>query len=264
MPNLPKLDPIDLASLMASKVCHDIISPVGAINNAIQVMADDDSVDTKQFADDLIERSAIAASDKLRFARMAFGAGGKPGSPIDTGEAEEVAKLFMAHEKADLVWVGDRMMVAKERTKLLLNLIYQSAFAVPRGGEVTATIEGRDDEATFVVRCSGKRARVPEVMLEMLNGTFEGPVTASHVQPLLDADAGGKRRAGSERAAGWRGCGAGGEVGFERVAPCELLHLPFGHAFPIPRFRLSANPGVDLRSSRNRSIGTGRVPRGHS
>ena len=184
MAELPDVSPLDLAALIASKVCHDIISPVGALANGLEVLDENESEDMRGFAMDLIQKSSAQASAKLKFARLAFGAGGSAGASIDTGDAREVAEGYMAFEKADLEWAGERMLVPKTRVKLLLNLVFLAAHCVPRGGTVGVSVEGRDENATFRLRCVGPRARVPKDLVAYLHGTHEGEPTASDVQPL--------------------------------------------------------------------------------
>src|SRR6202008_3930697 len=90
---------LDLAALLCSRVCHDLISPVGAIVNGIEVLEEDKDEETKTFALDLIKKSAYQASAKLQFCRLAFGAAGSAGAPIDLGGAEKVARGVLGQEK---------------------------------------------------------------------------------------------------------------------------------------------------------------------
>ena len=102
-PNLTLTGP-DLAALLCSRVCHDIISPVGAINNGLELL-DEGGADAD--AMDLIRTSALNASVRLKFARLAFGASGSVGASIDTGEAEKAAKDFASVEKkTEVTWTG--------------------------------------------------------------------------------------------------------------------------------------------------------------
>ena len=102
MADIFTLSAAELSALLCSRVCHDIISPVGAINNGLEVLAEDNNEEMREFAMDLIRKSARQASAKLQFARLAFGAAGSAGASIDLGDAENVAKGFMAGEKADI------------------------------------------------------------------------------------------------------------------------------------------------------------------
>ncbi len=183
MPNLPTLSALDMAALLASRVCHDIISPVGALANGLEVLEEDQGEEMREFAMDLITKSAKSASAKLKFSRLAFGASGSAGASIDTGEAHDVVALYMAGEKADFTWEGSRSLVPKNRVKLLLNLVLISLGAVPRGGNVGVQIHGEGDTATFTLRCVGPKARVPADFVDMLNGTVEGEVSAHGIQP---------------------------------------------------------------------------------
>ena len=83
---------LDLAALLCSRVCHDLISPVGAIVNGLEVLEEDKDEETKTFALDLIKKSAHQASAKLQFCRLAFGAAGSAGAQIDLGDAEKAAR----------------------------------------------------------------------------------------------------------------------------------------------------------------------------
>src|SRR5499426_4290512 len=109
------LEPLDLAALLCSRVCHDLISPVGAIMNGIEVMEDDSDEETKTFAMDLIKKSAKTASAKLQFCRIAFGAAGSAGAQVDTGDAETMARGFIEDEKTRLTWNLPRTLQPKNR-----------------------------------------------------------------------------------------------------------------------------------------------------
>ena len=135
---------LDLAALLCSRVCHDLISSVGAIVNGIEVLEEDKDEETKTFALDLIKKSAHQASAKLQFCRLAFGAAGSAGAQIDLGDAEKVARGLFEDNKTTLVWNMPRELLAKNRVKLLLNMVLIAAGAVSRGG--TLTVEPRLSE----------------------------------------------------------------------------------------------------------------------
>ena len=183
MPNLPTLSALDLAALLASRVCHDIISPVGALANGLEVLEEDQSEEMREFAMELIKKSAKSATAKLKFSRLAFGASGSADSQIDTGEAEDVVRDYMDGEKSDFTWEGIRSLVPKNRVKLLLNMILISLGAIPRGGNLGIQVHGEGETTSFTIRCVGPKARVPGEFLDMLNGIVEGEVSAHGVQP---------------------------------------------------------------------------------
>ena len=128
---------LDLAALLCSRVCHDLISPVGAIVNGLEVIEEDKDEETKTFALDLIKKSAQQASAKLQFCRLAFGAAGSAGAQIETGDAERVVRGLIEDGKTTIAWNLPRELVAKNRVKLLLNMMVVAAGAIPRGGTLT-------------------------------------------------------------------------------------------------------------------------------
>ena len=180
-----EISPLDLAALLCSRVCHDIISPVGAINNGLEVLEEDSGGDMQEFAMELIRKSARTASNKLQFARIAFGAAGSAGAEIDTGDAEKVAQGLMESEKASLTWTGTRVLMGKNRVKLMLNLLLVANAAIPRGGEIALTIEGAPDAPTFRFVATGKNARIPADVEARLAGDLELDQLDAHVvQPV--------------------------------------------------------------------------------
>ncbi len=108
MPTNPILDDLDLAALLCSRVCHDVISPVGAIANGLEVLEEEDDEEMRKIAFDLVSKSAKQASAKLQFCRLAFGAAGSAGANIDLGEAGDVAMMFVGAEKVELKWLAPR------------------------------------------------------------------------------------------------------------------------------------------------------------
>jgi histidine phosphotransferase ChpT len=178
-----ELEALDLAALLCSRVCHDIISPVGAIINGLEVLDENNSQEMKDFAFGLIRRSASQASAKLQFARLAFGAAGSTGAEIDLGDAEKVATGYMEGEKASFAFEAPRVLMGKNFVKLLLNLILLANQAIPRGGSIKVAVEGTKEAPRFVLRASGTAARVPPAFEKMVPGDIAGmTVDAQAVQ----------------------------------------------------------------------------------
>ena len=178
-----ELGALDLAALLSSRICHDIISPVGAIINGLEVLDEEKDEGMKAFAFDLIRKSATQASAKLQFARLAFGAAGSAGAEIDLGDAEKVAVGYMKGEKPEFSFTAPRAFMAKDRVKLLLNLILLANAAIPRGGEVSVTVSGDAAAPRFVIRASGTNARIPQAFERLVPGTMEpGTVDAHGIQ----------------------------------------------------------------------------------
>ena len=185
----PVSDPIaigslDLAALLCSRVCHDLISPVGAIVNGIEVMEEDKNEETKTFALDLIKKSAYQASAKLQFCRLAFGAAGSAGAEIDLGDAEKAARGLFEDGKTTLVWNLPRQLLAKNRVKLLLNMLLIAAGTISRGGTLSIDTVPGEGIAGFVVTASALNAKLNPMVAELLAGNSAHPVDAHAIQPL--------------------------------------------------------------------------------
>jgi len=178
------LESLDLAALLCSRVCHDLISPVGAIVNGLEVMEDDNDQETKAFAMDLIKKSVRQASAKLQFCRLAFGAAGSAGAQIDLGDAEKVARGFIEDDKTKIAWNLPRALLPKNRVKLLLNMILIAGQSIPRGGQITVDPLGEGETMSFRISATGNYAKVPQAVPELLaGGSHGGAVDAHAVQP---------------------------------------------------------------------------------
>jgi histidine phosphotransferase ChpT len=171
---------LDLAALLCSRVCHDLISPVGAIVNGLEVLEEDKDEETKTFALDLIKKSAQQASAKLQFCRLAFGAAGSAGAQIETGDAERVARGMLEDGKITIAWNLPRELVAKNRVKLLLNMLVIAAGAVPRGGTITVDAS----EGGYKLVAAGLNARLTAATAELIAGTSGHAVDAHAIQPV--------------------------------------------------------------------------------
>jgi histidine phosphotransferase ChpT len=171
---------LDLAALLCSRVCHDLISPVGAIVNGLEVLDEDKDEETKTFALDLIKKSAQQASAKLQFCRLAFGAAGSAGAQIELGDAEKVARGLIEDGKTTIVWNLPREFVPKNRAKLLLNMLMVAVGTIPRGGVLTVD----PAEGGYRVAATGLNARLSPVTAELLAGSPAHPVDAHAIQPV--------------------------------------------------------------------------------
>ena len=218
------LAPLDLAALLCSRVCHDVISPVGAIVNGLEVLDGEEDADMRAVAMDLIKKSAVSASARLQFCRLAFGAAGSLGASIDTGDAENVARGLIGSDRTTLRWNAERRLAPKNAVKLLLNLCLIAAAAVPRGGVIEVDLEGEGDAMTMRVEARGANARIAHNAAALLSGgadrnnrrPFHPALLHDRACARTRHDAQGFDRArtgdadGDARARARRGGGAGG------------------------------------------------------
>ena len=173
---------LELAALISSKICHDVIGPVGAMYNGLGILSEDDDAEAQAYALSVIRNVTEQASARLQFARFAFGAAGSAGSLIDLGTAEQISRGFLGAGKHKLVWQGLGGHMSKDKVKLLLNLIAVAITALPRGGEIAVLMSGTNESPNFVLRCQGTSARPPMHLGEFISGEGVPPLDAMTIQ----------------------------------------------------------------------------------
>ena len=194
------MNAVDLASLLCSRLCHDLMSPVGALSNGIELLADEDDPEMKEKCLELLADSARTTANKLKFFRLAFGAAGGFGDEIDTGEAETVLRgLFGADKRIELGWaVGDGRL-PKGAVKLLLNLGMIAGDALVRGGRLDVGAETSGATIELVIRAEGPRVIIDPMLRDTLtrgigNGPVEPRAAGAWLAHALAAEGGGTIR----------------------------------------------------------------------
>ncbi|HEX2449195.1 MAG TPA: histidine phosphotransferase family protein [Methyloceanibacter sp.] len=178
------LGDLELAALVSSRICHDVINPVSAISNGLEMLAEEPDQAMREAAMDLIRKSAAQASAKLQFARLAFGAAGSSGAEIDLRDAEKVAREFVSGSgKHRVEWQGPPVTLPKNKVKLLLNLVALGAVALPRGGTVSVEIAGAPPAVSFTVRARGDAAKLKDEVRSLLAGTNGVTIDSHSIQP---------------------------------------------------------------------------------
>jgi histidine phosphotransferase ChpT len=184
---IASLTPLDLAALLCSRVCHDVISPVGAIINGLEVLDGEQDEEMRAVAMELIKKSAISASARLQFCRLAFGAAGSFGASIDTGDAEKVARSIFANDRTVLQWMGRPRLASRNSVKLLLNMCLVAAASVPRGGVMTVEISGEEEDTMMIrVEAKGANAKLPHGAADILSGSASAEaIDGRSIQPYF-------------------------------------------------------------------------------
>jgi histidine phosphotransferase ChpT len=189
MADFIELKATDLAAMLCSRVCHDLINPVGAIGNGLEVLADPTQAAMADGAQELIANSARHARAKLEFARLAYGASSTAGTDFDTRECERVARLLFEIEKADLDWQVPLILLPKHKAKLLMNMLLIAAGAVPRGGVVKVEVTGAAGAEAFKLTATSdpdkrQKTLMPNGVEGLISGAPEEGVDARGIQPF--------------------------------------------------------------------------------
>ncbi len=179
------MNEIEFAALLVSRVCHDLVSPVGAVVNGLEVLEDERDATMRADALKLVVSSAEQAAARLQFARIAFGAAGSAGAELDLTEVGRIVKGLVQGGKVSVDWQAAPVNWPKDWAKLLMNAALLGADSLPRGGLVH--VETSSDPATpsFKVRATGTNARLLEEVEKAARGESIVPIDGRSIQPLL-------------------------------------------------------------------------------
>lgn len=170
---------IDFASLLCSRLCHDLLSPVGALNNGLELLSDEHDPEMRARCLDLLNESARASANKLKFFRLAFGAAGGFGDSVDAREAKAAIEgMFGETGRIEIGWMVEPATLSKSAIKVLLNLALIAGDALVRGGRLDIGAEQTASGTEMVVRAEGPRLVLdPELRRALEGKTAEADVT---------------------------------------------------------------------------------------
>ena len=187
----------DLAALLCSRLCHDMLSPVGALNNGLELLADEKDPAMRQRCLELLEQSARASASKLKFFRLAYGAAGGFGERVPAEEPRELLQTLTADdERLALEWSVSETTMSKPAVKVLLNLAAMGLDALVRGGTLEVGAESRDGATEIAVRASGPKVAFDDTVGRALSGEtaaseLSGRTAPAHMIALLAREQGG-------------------------------------------------------------------------
>jgi histidine phosphotransferase ChpT len=195
--------PVDLASLLCSRLCHDLLSPVGAMNNGLELLADEDDPAMRAKCLDLLSESARASANKLKFFRLAFGSAGGFGEQVDVREARAAVEgLFGREGRIEIGWMMSEPTLSKPAIKALLNFALIAGDALVRGGRLDIGAEVVGGTTEIAVRAEGPRIILDPELRAMLSRGDAPPTPKSAPAWLVRtiAEAGGGSIAVSDEA----------------------------------------------------------------
>jgi histidine phosphotransferase ChpT len=179
------MNDLDFAALLVSRVCHDLVSPVGAVVNGLEVLEEERDASMRADAMRLVTSSAALAASRLQFARIAFGAAGSAGAELDLSEVGRMVCALFKGSKTEIVWEAAVVNWPKDWAKLLMNATMMAADSLPRGGRVRTTTTADSLAPSFTIRATGQNARVLDEVEKALKGEPAGPLDGRSIQPFL-------------------------------------------------------------------------------
>ena len=179
---------LDLASLLCSRLCHDMLSPVGALSNGLELLRDEKDPEMRRRCMELLEQSAKASADKLKFFRLAFGAAGGFGQMVPVSEARELITALIGDSgRIALDWKVPSEELPKAAVKTLLNLAAIGLEALVRGGTLEVGAEMTGPEAggasEIVIRAAGPRIAFDPTIGHALDGSLPSGELSSRTAP---------------------------------------------------------------------------------
>ena len=177
---------VELAAILVSRVCHDLISPVGALSNGVEVLADENDPVMRDHAIALISKSAEQAAAKLKLCRLAYGSMGSAGDQVSLGEARDALEGFLKDSKTKLDWRAPAMLIGKDTVKLAVNLGLAALDTIPRGGILRISAEETPAGITLTACGDGPMSRLTDDLKAALAGEFGlADLDGRRVQPYL-------------------------------------------------------------------------------
>jgi histidine phosphotransferase ChpT len=184
MPRSTDLSELELASLLCSRLCHDLLSPIGAMNNGLELLADETDPEMRARCIELLSDSARASANKLKFFRLAFGAAGGFGEKVDVSEPRQLIEGLVADKpRVELQWHVPTAMLAKPAVKVLLNLALIGLDGLVRGGQLIIAAEEQDGVCEIAVNATGPKVVIDEALATMLQGAFGGAPLSPRTAP---------------------------------------------------------------------------------
>ena len=192
------LSAVDFASLLCSRLCHDLLSPVGALNNGLELLADETDPAMRARCMELLADSARTSAAKLKFFRLAFGAAGGFGEAIDPREAKSVIEgLFGDKSRLTIEWLVEDEQLPRSAVKVLCIMAMIAGDALVRGGRLDVGAEAEGGAVEIVVRATGPRLALDEELRATLVDGHAGDALGPRAAPAylvhaLVAQAGGR------------------------------------------------------------------------
>jgi len=176
-------DRVDFASMLASRLCHDLLSPVGAFANGLELLADEKDPEMRARCIDLLEQSARTSAAKLKFFRLAFGSAGGFGEAVPPAEAKSAIEGIMADRPIELNWMIGDDPLPKPAVKIILNLALILVDALVRGGRLDIGCEKQGEGIEIALHAKAERILVDADVERILRDGESSAAMTSRTAP---------------------------------------------------------------------------------
>ncbi|MCZ4297173.1 histidine phosphotransferase family protein [Henriciella marina] len=182
------IDPAHLSAYIASRICHDLVSSVSSITNALDFMNEPQDSEMRVQAEKLLYDGAESAACKLKFLRYAFGSVGLSNGAADIHDAKQITESFVSHhnKKPELEWDIETEHLSFSHARLIMNMVMLAMDCLPRGGSIVVKVRNEVEGMGIVVSAAGKRCKLRDDTASAIAGDKpEEGWSARTVQPLF-------------------------------------------------------------------------------
>ena len=178
-------DRVDFASMLASRLCHDLLSPVGAFANGLELLADERDPEMRARCIDLLEQSARTSANKLKFFRLAFGSAGGFGELVPADEAKSAIQGIIGDRAIELNWMIGAEPLPKPAVKIVLNLALLLVDALVRGGRLDIGCENQGGATEIALHVEADRIFLDADVERILKDGEDAAAMTSRTAPAI-------------------------------------------------------------------------------
>lgn len=164
------LEPTRLASYIASKICHDLVSPLGAGGSALDFMGDDSSPEMREQAEQLLISGTTRGLARLQFLRYAFGSMGLSSGAADLHEAKSLSEGYVDTHSGSIEWDIQAESLSFSQVRLMMNMVMLGLSCLTRDGKMLVQVR-QAEKLSITLTATGRRARLPSDIQAALSRT---------------------------------------------------------------------------------------------
>ena len=180
------IDPARLSAYIASRICHDLVSPVSSVTNALDLLNDPGDIDMKAQAQELLHDGAEKAGARIQFLRYAFGSIGLNNGAADIHEARKITENFVKSHRPSIEFDIQTDHLSFSHVRMMMNLVMMAVDTLPRGGVIQVRIRNETGGMTMTLSCRGDRARLKDDVARAVSGDEpEEGWRPENIQPLF-------------------------------------------------------------------------------
>jgi len=180
------IDPSHLTAFVASRLCHDLVSPVSSAISALDLMDEPNEPEMQEQAEALLKKGLSDASAKLEFLRYAFGSQGLNSGVAEIHQAKSITERFVATYKPSIESDIETAHFSYAHVRLMMNMVLIAVDCLPWGGVISVNIRDDAGATSIVLDAKGKRTQLKDDTVQGLAGTTpEDGWSGRSVQPVF-------------------------------------------------------------------------------